>query len=153
METSTPSNAFDRDVRLFIYDYFLRTGRAPQTIDVAAKLSCGAATVHASLERLAAGHAIVLEPESREILRAAPFWATPTNFVIESSGRSWWGSCIWDALGIPAMLGADARVLTACGCCSAAMTLEVSGGVLQPAEGIVHFAVPVPRWYEDVVFT
>jgi hypothetical protein len=35
---------------------------------------------------------------------ANPFSAVPTPFLVRSGDRSWYGNCIWDALGIPAML-------------------------------------------------
>jgi hypothetical protein len=33
------------------------------------------------------------------------------------------------------------------------MQLTVEGGWLAPAEGIVHFAVPARKWWEDIVYS
>ena len=83
---------------------------------------------------------------------AEPFSAVPTAFAVEVGTQKWWGNCIWDALGIPAMLKQDARVVTACGCCNEAMTLEVRDGQLLKAPGVVHLAIPPREWWNDVVF-
>ena len=112
-----------------------------------------ATAVRTALQRLARLHILVLQERTSEILRAAPFWAVPTAFHVQSGKHVWWASCIWDALAIPAMLRRDARITTACACCDSAMELTVRRGLLQPAYGIIHFAVPASRWYENIVFT
>jgi hypothetical protein len=137
---------------MYIYDQFIHTGRAPAASAAARAFGFTLEEARSTYRELEAAHVIALQ-ESGEILRAAPFWATPTAFTVEAGGQSWWGSCIWDALGIPAMLQSDARILTSCGCCAASMTLEVQISALLPAEGVIHFAVPAAHWYEDLVFT
>ena len=82
-----------------------------------------------------------------------PFSCVPTAFRVEVADGAWWANCIWDALGIPAMLKRDGRVRTQCGCCSDAMTLNVSNGALADPSGIAHFAVPAKDWWKDIVFT
>ncbi len=84
---------------------------------------------------------------------AEPFSAIPTPFAVYVNDRRYYGNCIWDALGIPAMLHADARIDCSCGCCGEAMRLEVSAGTLGPAGGVIHFALPANRWWEDIVYT
>lgn len=144
--------AQDSKVRLYIYRRFIETGRAPKIAGTAAAFSATEAEARSAYQRLAEAHALVLQA-SGEILRAAPFWAVPTRFWVAHGKRFWWGSCIWDALGIPAMLKQNARILTGCGCCDAAMELEVRGGAVTLAEGVIHFAVPARRWYDNVAFT
>jgi hypothetical protein len=91
--------------------------------------------------------------ENGELWRAAPFSAIPTAFPVKAGRRSWYGNCIWDALGIPAMLGQDARIGAACGCCNYEMPLDVKNGRLLQNTGVIHIAVPAKDWYKDVVFT
>lgn len=43
----------------------------------------------------------------------------------DASFRTW---CAYDALGIPAALGADGEIETACGHCGAAISLTIQGG-------------------------
>ncbi len=106
-----------------------------------------------ALQRLAGAHALVLQPASGEVLMANPFSAVPTAFVVSSAGRSWWGNCIWDGLGILAMLGADGSVATACPDCGEALTLSVRNGRVEGDPCLAHFAVPARSWWDDVVFT
>jgi hypothetical protein len=95
-------------------------------------------------------HMLVLQP-SGELLMASPFSAVPTPFVTEAGARRWFGNCIWDALGILATLPSDGRVVTSCAGCGDAMVLEVREGVVSGG-GIVHFALPARRWWDDIVF-
>ena len=86
---------------------------------------------------------------------ANPFSAVPTPFLVEIGDLSWWGNCIWDALGIAAMVKGDARIVTGCADCSDEMELRVEGGRLRTEgeEGIIHFSVPARRWWENIKFT
>jgi len=111
-----------------------------------------AASVRESLERLAAGKALVLQRDSREVLMANPFSAVPTPFAVRANDTLYYGNCIWDALGIPAMLRADARIDSSCGCCGEAMRLTVRAGQLEHLDAVVHFAVPAHRWWQDIVY-
>lgn len=157
MAHTTGMTKADSSLRMSIYRFAIRKGHLPTIRELARTLSQSEASVRAGFRRLAKAHVVVLHKDSAEILRAAPFWGVPTAFRVQSGNRSWWGSCIWDALGIPAMLHRDAQIFTACGCCDSTMTLAVRGGRLANAhaktKGIIHFAVPASRWYENVVFT
>jgi len=44
-------------------------------------------------------------------------------------------------------------VVTACGCCHEAMTLEIQGDTLLKIPGVAHFALPPRAWWHDVVLT
>ena len=120
-------------------------------VETAEALSSTLYDVQAVYQRLADGRALVLQGNG-EILMAEPFSAVPTPFQVEVGNRSWWGNCIWDALGIPAMLNVDARIVTACGCCNDSMVLEVKDGLLTGTTGIVHYAIPPKDWWKDIVF-
>lgn len=118
-----------------------------------ATLAATRAEVSAALQRLAAAHVLVLQPGSDEILMAAPFSAVPTPFPLTTARQSYYGNCIWDALGAAAMLNEDAVISTACGCCGTSMALAVRGNDLQAPTSFVHFALPAARWWDDIVFT
>jgi hypothetical protein len=142
---------FEKQVRFQVYTHFVTHGQASTMLEVARELACSLADVQSAYQRLAEGKALVLQ-KSGEVLMAEPFSAVPTPFAVEVGARMWWGNCIWDALGIVAMFKQDARVVTACGCCNEAMTLEIRNGSLLKAEGVVHFAIPPAEWWNDVVF-
>lgn len=143
--------AQDRAVRIALYDHTVEGGVPPRAAELADRCGLAVERVRESLERLAAARAVVLQPESREILMAAPFSAVPTAFAVRAAGRTYHANCIWDAFGIPAMLAADALVETACACCGEAMAARVEAGRLAPIDGVVHFAVPAHRWWQDIV--
>jgi Alkylmercury lyase len=145
------NETFDKRVRLHIYNHFVEKDIAPSIIETAAALSSSLTDIRAAYQRLADGRALVLQGNG-EILMAEPFSAVPTPFQVEVGNRSWWGNCIWDSLGIPAMLNVDARIVTACGCCNDSMVLEIKNGLLIGTTGIVHFAIPPKDWWKDIVF-
>ncbi len=153
MSGSTGLTANDIEVRRLTYDTFINTGRAPSIADLAATLGAPPASVTESLRRLDEAHMLVLQRGSGEILMANPFSAVPTPFQVESGGISYWGNCIWDSFGVAAMLRRDAAILAACGDCGEAMQLTIEDGNLAHAEGILHFAIPARRWWENIVYT
>lgn len=142
----------DLRVRAAVYDSAMSRTRPSTARELSEGLDLPLDEVRASLERLASAKALVLQPESREVLMANPFSAVPTPFAVLAADRLYFGNCVWDALGIPAMLGCAGRVETSCACCGEAMSLEVRDQSLQACEGLVHFAVPARRWWEDIVF-
>jgi len=142
----------DNRLRLAIYRHLLRTGRAPSVAEMAKGLSWPRSRVEAGLARLSQSHAFMTQ-ENWEIWRAAPFSAVPTAFPVRVGRRSYWANCIWDALGIPAMLHKDAIIGASCGCCNFGMEVGVKRGRLGNANGIIHIAVPARDWYKDVGFT
>lgn len=143
---------FDTAVRLALYEEFVRTSSPPTAERLATQMQRPADEVRGALERLAQGKAIVLQPESREVLMANPLCAVPTPFRVRTLERSLFGSCVWDGLGIMAMLGSDSVLDTSCACCGEAMTIQHRGGAILPA-GVIHFAIPAKRWWENIVFT
>jgi alkylmercury lyase-like protein len=83
---------------------------------------------------------------------ANPLSSRPTPFLVTTDRGRFYGNCVWDALGIAAMLDADARIDTDCDDCGEAIVLEVRDGELD-AEGVAHFTVPAARWWDDIGFT
>jgi hypothetical protein len=147
------TEGFDTQVRLELYREFARTAEPPTIESIAEKMQAPADNIRAALESLAAVKAIVLQPESREILMANPLCAVPTPYRVRIQDRSYFGSCVWDALGIIAMLQSDAVLDSSCACCGEAMTIGVRGGHVARMHGIIHFAIPAKRWWENIVFT
>lgn len=146
------SEKLDVNLRCYIYRHFIEQGRAPTVPEMAGGLSWSVRRVRSGLQRLTETHAFVLQGNG-ELWRAAPFSAVPTAFPVQVGKRSWWGNCIWDALGIPAMLRKDGRIDASCGCCNSQMVLNVTKSRLAGPKGIIHIAVPARHWYDDIVFT
>jgi hypothetical protein len=150
---SGAADELDREVRIAVYDDTAERGTPPLVAELSRRLALPREAVLASLERLAEARVVVLQPDSREILMAAPFSAVPTPFAVEARGRLYFANCIWDALGIPAMLASDAHIASSCACCGEEIRPSVRGGGLDPVDGVVHFAVPAHRWWQDIVYT
>jgi hypothetical protein len=143
---------FDSELRSFVYRHMIQRERAPDLSTISKALKCRPAKIKAALSRLSSSHAFMLADDG-SFWRAAPFSVIPTAFPVKMGRKLYWGNCIWDALGIPAMLHKDGLIEAACGCCNLGMTLEVRNGKLKAADGVIHIAVPACKWYEDVVFT
>lgn len=147
-----PTPILDVKVRQQVYETTLQRGYPPSIGDLASALDSTAEGIRAALQRLAAGHVLVLQPESGEILMANPFSAVPTPFLVELAAYACYGNCIWDALGIAAMLQQDAWIKTACGDCGLALELRIANGQVQGDASVIHFAIPAQHWWDDIVF-
>ena len=147
-------DALDRDVRLYVFRQAAETSRVPRPGEIAAAFGRPQAEIEESLRRLGAGRVLILAPGTTNIWAANPFCAVPSNFRVSALGRTYWGICIWDALGIPAALHIDAAITARCSDgCEQEIVLEVRDGALVRSEGIVHFGVPAARWWENIGFT
>lgn len=142
----------DAEVRRVVYETAMRSGRIPLAEEIAQELSADRGEVVETLRRLAEAHVLVMQRGRDEILMAMPFSAVPTPFVVESGGIRAYANCMWDALGIPAMLHADAAIATSCPDCGTAAMVTVANEEVNDG-GVVHFALPVKKWWNDVVFT
>lgn len=139
-------------VRRQVYDVTMPRGYPPTTAEIAAAIELHVKEVQTTLQSLAAGRVLVLQPDSGEILMANPFSAVPTPFRVELANFSCFGNCIWDALGIPAMLGQDARITTSSGDCGLALEVRVVDGQVQADPSVIHFAIPAHHWWNDIAF-
>ena len=148
---NTTEADLDARVRVTVYDETMRSGFPPSGEILAAALGIRRDAVMGSLARLAAGKVLVLQ-DNGEILMANPYSAVPTPFVVQFGDRTAYGNCIWDALGVLAMAGADGTISASCGDCGTAMNLRVEAGVVHGDTGLVHFAIPARSWWDDIVF-
>jgi Alkylmercury lyase len=147
------TEVLDRDARLFVYRHFIEQGNPPSVSQTAEALECSVEDAENAFRRLETQRVLVFAPGTREIWMANPLSAFPTPFWVETQQGSWWGSCIWDALGIPAMLNENASISTSCADCGERLELQVEDGALQPVEGVAHFAVPARRWWQNIGYT
>ncbi len=143
----------DAHVRRIVYEHTNLYGHPPTIAALSVAATSSDTEIRAALRRLAEGRVLVLQPETGEILMAPPFSTVPTPFVVETTRHTSFANCAWDALGVPIMLRQPARVITGCGCCGEAITLDVSPDHPQDSTSIIHFAVPAARWWHDIVYT
>ncbi len=143
-----------RDVRVHVIRTAMETAAVPSAQETAASLGIASDEATQAYRSLADAHAFVLEPGNPTRLRMAnPFSGVPTAFSVEAAGKRYFGNCIWDGLGIVALMGGAGRVSTSCPDCGEGLALRVSNGVLTSTEGVVHFSVPASRWWDDIIHT
>ena len=143
----------DRELRHWIYSRIIRTGSVPTIREISHERGGTHAAIAHSLGRLGESHAFALVPHSGEIWMAHPFSAVPTPYRVNTSTRGYWANCAWDALAIPSMLGGDAKVDARCPDCTETMRLYFRGGDLSEGDGVVHFAIPPSRFWQNIGFT
>ena len=144
-------NDLDLRVRRHVYARFVELGRAPTFAELEADLAIE--DLEPTLRRLHDAHALVLERARPELRMAHPFSAVPTPHRVDAAGRSWYGSCGWDAFGILAALHVDGHISTTCPDCDASIEIDVRQRRAQPDDAVFHVLVPAAQWWEDIVFT
>jgi hypothetical protein len=143
----------DNRLRRLVYDAVRERGVPPSIADLSTRSAESQSAVRAALVRLAAARMLVLQRASGEVLMAPPFSAVPTPFLVRTSLHGSYANCAWDALGVPVTLAEPAQIVSACGCCGDAMEFGTDGTTTPTGDGVLHFAVPARRWWEDLVFT
>jgi hypothetical protein len=132
-------------------EVLLDTGRAPSAAETAAALSIPEADAEKAYRDLAASHAFELHPGTLDVWMVHPLSAIPTPYVATVNLRDHFTNCIWDGLGAVAMLGGTGFVRTKCEDCGESLQVDVVQAELAgEPEGVVHFAIPASRWYDDI---
>jgi hypothetical protein len=140
-------------IRLFVYQQFAETRRAPHVDEVAAHFALPHEEAGSAYEELHQRHALYLKPGTHEILMANPFSGVETPFQVHANGKMYFANCAWDSLGIPAALHAEAEIQASCAQSAEQIYLRVSGGQIQGSEALVHFLIPFREWYKDLPST
>jgi hypothetical protein len=143
----------DADVRWRVYRAFVETGAAPTLEGLAGDIGVEVDAVAASLERLQLRHTLVLAPGTANIWMAHPFSAVPTPYTVSFSGRRYWANCAWDYFAIPSLIGASGIQTARCAQTGDALQAEFESGAFVGGSGVVHFTVPVRRFWDNVAFT
>lgn len=140
-------------VRAFIYRFFVDHDRPPTVAETARQFAMPVDAARDAYTQLAAAHQMVLEPGSDEIRMASPLSTIPTPYQVVVGDHRYYANCAWDSLGIPAMLGADARIEAHDTLSGELVRFTVEAGELRADGGYVHFSVPVRDWYGDLIHT
>ena len=158
----------ERDWRLraALYARFVEQGRPPTAEEMAALRGDGIAETRAAYRRLHGAHQILLD-EAGSIRMANPLSGRPTDYAVylaaerrsmnerrSNNERRLWANCAWDALGVSALLEQDARMVAQHPNTREELSFAVVNGALNaPDSWRVHFALPVRRWYDDLIHT
>lgn len=151
----TDDDALDRSVREAIAAAIRMRGGVPRIADLVADLGVDEAVVNASFDRMIAAHVFIPERGSREIYAYDPFCLPPTDFRVRSNGREWWAICGWDALGIPAALGAAGTVDASCTDCGDLISIAVDrdGSATANVPAVLTVGVRAAEFWKDIYFT
>src|SRR5215470_5640440 len=102
---------FDTAVKMNIYETTALTTQAPTSADVAISLNTSPEEVEAAIDRLHKKRLLVPEPgDPARIRMAPPFSGVETSFRVKVQDKAYYANCVWDALGIAAVLHADAII-------------------------------------------
>lgn len=148
-----PPTGRDWALRAEVYRSFVEDARAPTYAELGAALDLGEDEVRSSVERLYAAHQIAPLSDRSGIWMANPFSAVETAFPVETPAGRVYAACAWDAFGVPALLGCDARISTRCAESRTPLEVRVGDGRLEGDEGVLHLVVPPRDAWLDVGFT
>ena len=141
-------------VRRAIYDTFARQGHAPGREEIRNLAALDDAQLTEAVAELAAHRQLALD-ESGDIAMAHPFAAVPLGFSVMGERTLWWGGCAWDSFAIPHLVPDEPSVLvaTTCPACSSPLAFTVTRSAAPSGPEVAHFLVPMPRAWEDVIYT
>jgi alkylmercury lyase-like protein len=140
-------------VRHFVYNHFADTTHPPSVEETATHFHISTEEASEYYKELNNRHAFFLDPGTLNIRMASPFSGVPTDFKVHANGRSYYASCAWEMLGIPAALKCDALIETKFTESNESVQLEVKNGQVTNSELLVHFPLAFSRWYDDLAFT
>lgn len=145
----------DREVRIAIARSIKTRGRIPTIAAVSADIGKDVATVDASFTRMIEGRVFIPQTDSHEIYAYDPFCVGPTDFFVTVADRVWFAICAWDALGIPAALGAPGVVEAHCGDCDESVVVEVDpdGATDVQTWTVLQVGVKARDFWKDIRYT
>jgi hypothetical protein len=145
-----------KEVRKYIFDYFLENCRAPVLEEVMRRFGLGREEAARALESLEVAHHVVRVPGTNRILMANPFSALSTPFRVRAGGKDYFSACAWDSVAFHVMLGVDVRVDSFCHHCAEPVQLSLSGGKLASSSSpspLVYLSLPAAEWWDNIVAT
>jgi hypothetical protein len=148
-----PLTEQDWQIRYFIYTFFVNHTRPPSCLETASHFGIDEQAAIEAYQRLHQHHQLFLKPGTHDVLIANPLSAVPTLYKVSVNGRKLWANCAWDSLGIPVMLHSDAEIEALDLFTKEVIRYRVVDGQLEAPDYFVHYALPVSRWYDDLVDT
>ncbi len=104
------SEASPKEVRKFVFDCFLETGRAPVVEEIMRRFQLDRDEAVQRLHELEASHHVLLLPGTHRILMANPFSNLPTPFRVSAGSMHYYANCAWDAIALHVVLDRGVRV-------------------------------------------
>ena len=136
-----------------ILRYIIEHGFAPHLSDIVTLLNAAESEVAAALTALQDYHGVVLHPGTSRIWVIHPFALAPTNFVVRTAQREWWGNCAWCSLGVAALLNQDVTITTALGADRQQVSVHIQNGQIVESGYVIHFPIPMTQAWDNVIYT
>lgn len=136
-----------------ILKHIIDNGFAPEAVTLSEILTTDVNEIEKELYDLQEYHGVVLHPTEPKIWVIHPFSLAPTNFLVESRGKQWWGNCAWCSLGIAALIKEDLAITTNLGAHDEQVTIHIINGEVQETNLCIHFPIPMARAWDNVIYT
>lgn len=118
-----------RTIRLMAF-FSILDGKAASANDLALQCNLPLRHVQQYIEDMA-GEGILVINEQGTVVGSHGLSNIPTEHSLSIGGHNLFTWCAADAIGIPAALGVDARIISKCFQCDELIEITISGGVVQ----------------------
>lgn len=136
-----------------IIRYIIDNGYAPDSDTLSQLLNANVPAIEQGLYALQDYHGVMLHPHAPRIWVIHPFSLAPTNFLVKTEHRLWWGNCAWCSLGIAALLKQDLTITTRIAAYDEQVVIEIKDGEILNKDLYIHFPVPMMQAWENVIYT
>lgn len=136
-----------------ILQFIIARGYAPEINELAIQMGHSEAEISDAINALQEYHGVVLHPNSNRIWVIHPFSLAPTNFVVRTDDRAWWGNCAWCSLGVAALLKQDVIITTTLGADGKQVNIHIRDGKVIETGYYIHFPIPMVNAWDNVIYT
>lgn len=151
------SQSLIKNVRKYIFDYFLDQGEAPVIEQIMREHHLSRRDAFSLLKELETFRLLVLVPGTERILMAHPFSNVSTPFRVKTGGKGYYANCAWDAIAFHTMLdNQDVEIDSYCHHCADPIKIQLQNGGLKnahPQNPLVFISVPAAKWWQNVIDT
>ncbi len=140
------------ELHYYIIDHIVQKGFAPEVIQLSETYNTTERTIINRLKDLEEYHGVVLHPNESKIWVAHPFSLAPTNFIVKTAKKLWWGNCVWCSLGVAALIEEDCQILSTFGAHGEPLTIHILEGNILEGEYLIHFPTPMNRCWDNVIY-
>ncbi len=140
------------DARNTIIRFLVQKGTMPTVTDFAKVHKVSENEASLLYQHLHDAHALLLDVDG-SIRMLWPFSGTPTSFRVSTGQQSYWANCAWDAIGVAAALHTDVKIQAVVSYTDEQIELHVENDAVVPGNFLVHFPLPVEKWYDDLIYT
>jgi hypothetical protein len=136
-----------------ILRHIIDFGFAPEVPALMGMLNLKREDVTSLLFELQHSHGVVLHPHTPKVWAIHPFSLAPTNFLVRSSDKLWWGNCAWCSLGIAALLQKNVSIITRIGGHDKQVVIRIEDGEVVEDHFVIHFPIPMKNAWDNVTYT